>query len=114
MHELSIMQETLNLAIDMAKAQSAERIYHMTLHIGLLSGVVPEALRFAFDVVVKETIAEGATLDIQTIPIQCQCTYCNQPFEPQDSYIYECPSCHQLSHTLLKGRELKLISMEVS
>lgn len=114
MHELSIMEETLNLAIAMAETQAAQRIHQITLRIGVLSGVVPEALRFAFDVVVKGTIAEGATLAIENIPIQCHCTFCNQPFEPEEDYIYECPSCHQFSHTLLKGRELQITSMEVS
>lgn len=114
MHELSIMEETLNLAIVSARAQSAQRIHHLSLRIGLLSGVVPEALRFAFDVVTQGTIAEGATLEIEEVSILCHCTVCNQPFSPPDHYIYECPSCHQLSHTLLQGRELQLTSMEVS
>ncbi|MFZ9737971.1 MAG: hydrogenase maturation nickel metallochaperone HypA [Prochlorotrichaceae cyanobacterium] len=114
MHEISIMKETLDLAIATAQAHSAQRIDHLTLKIGLLSGVVPEALRFAFDVVVQGTIAEGATLEIELIPIQCHCTPCNQPFEPEDDYLYECPSCHQFSHRVLRGRELQLASLEVS
>jgi hydrogenase nickel incorporation protein HypA/HybF len=108
------MEETLNLAIVSAESQSAQRIHHLHLRIGLLSGVVPEALRFAFDVVIKGTIAEGATLGIEEVPILCHCTFCDHSFEPKDHYLYECPSCHQFSHTLLQGRELQLTSMEVS
>jgi len=114
MHELSIMEETLNLAIVSAEAQSAQRIHQINLRIGLLSGVVPEALRFAFDVVIQGTIAAEATLGIEEVPILCYCAFCDQPFAPEDHYLYECPSCHQFSHTLLQGRELQLTSVEVS
>jgi hydrogenase nickel incorporation protein HypA/HybF len=114
MHEMSIMKETLDLAIAAAVAQSAQRIHQLTLRVGQLSGVVPEALQFAFDVVTQGTLAEGATLTLEIVPIRCHCSACNLSFTPTDLYLYECPDCHQFSPHILQGRELQLDRVEVS
>ena len=71
MHEIGIMDHTLEIAITSAKEQNAIRISQITMNIGKLSGVIPNALEFAFDVLSKETIAENAILKINTIPIVC-------------------------------------------
>lgn len=114
MHELSIMEQTLDLALQSAQAQSAQRIHRLSLRVGALSGVVPDSLRFAFDVVVAETIAAQATLSIELVPVECWCDPCNQAFIPDDNYLYECPTCHQFSHHIIAGKELDLMSVEVS
>ncbi|HYG35135.1 MAG TPA: hydrogenase maturation nickel metallochaperone HypA, partial [Clostridia bacterium] len=64
MHELSIMDSALNLALDQARKAGAKRICGIRLRIGALSGVVPEALEFAFEALVTGTLAEGAKLSI--------------------------------------------------
>jgi hydrogenase nickel incorporation protein HypA/HybF len=113
MHEIGILENTLEIALKYAKTHQATQIHSMTLKIGTLSGVEPEALSFAFDVVVKETIAAQAKLNIQRIKALCYCSHCQAEFEPRD-WIYECPNCHQLSWQLLQGKELELASMEIS
>lgn len=113
MHELGIIQTTLDIAFDHAKRQGATRIHHLTLQIGQLSGVIPEALMFAFDVAVQGTIAEHAQLTINSIPAICYCPVCQDEFQPDD-WIYECPQCHHLCSEIRQGRELELASMEVS
>jgi hydrogenase nickel incorporation protein HypA/HybF len=113
MHEVSLLESTLELALSYAEQQNATQIHHFTLRVGQLSGVIPEALQFAFDIVVQGTIAETATLSIETIPAICYCSSCQQDFQPTD-WIYECPTCHQLSAELLQGRDLELVSLEVS
>ena len=81
MHEVSIMTEALRMAMDAAKSAGATRVLKLRLRIGTLSGVVPEALRFAFDVVVQGTMAEGATLEIETVRAACWCATCQAEFE---------------------------------
>ena len=71
MHEVSIMQNTLDIAISQAQQQGATKIDSLTLKIGKLSGVIPEALEFAFEVLIRDTIAEDAQLEIKTIPVKC-------------------------------------------
>ena len=58
MHEISIMQSTLELAEEQAREAGGNGIARIRLRIGLMSGVVPEALEFAFDVLKKGTMAE--------------------------------------------------------
>jgi hydrogenase nickel incorporation protein HypA/HybF len=113
MHEVSLLENTLELALSYAQQQGATQIHQLTLRVGQLSGVIPEALQFAFDIVAQGTIAEKAQLLIETIPAICYCQTCQQDFQPTD-WIYECPTCHQLCTELLQGRDLELVSLEVS
>ena len=59
MHEVGVMQSALEIALEQAGRQGASRIDCIALRVGPLSGVVPEALEFAFDVVARGTIAAG-------------------------------------------------------
>lgn len=113
MHEVSLMQAALSLALDCAKAEGASRIHYLELHIGMQSGVVPEALAFAFDIVSAGTPAEGAELRLEAIPTRCYCPHCRQEFQPPD-WVYECPLCHGISTDVRQGQDLKLASLEVS
>ena len=113
MHEVSIMTEALRMAMDAAKSAGATRVLKLRLRIGTLSGVVPEALRFAFDVVVKGTMAQGATLEIETVPAACWCATCQAEFECE-KFFNECPRCHDVSGELRRGRELEIADVETS
>jgi len=76
MHELSIMESALDLALDQAQKAGATRVHVVRLRIGTLSGVVPEALQFAFEALTPGTLAEGAALDIENIPAKFWCSAC--------------------------------------
>lgn len=113
MHEVSMMQNTLDIAIAQAKQNNAKKIDLLTMNIGKLSGVVPEALEFAFDVLIQGTMAENAHLEIKTIPVVCRCQKCGRDFQPE-AYIYQCPDCEQISSDVISGRELELDSLVIS
>ena len=113
MHEVSIMEQTLEIALNHAKQQGATQIHWLKRKVGALSGVIPEAFEFAFDVVAKGTMAETAIFEIDSISVRCYCHNCQVEFQPDD-YIYECPHCHQYSLDILQGKELELTSLEVS
>ncbi|MCL5996977.1 MAG: hydrogenase maturation nickel metallochaperone HypA [Chloroflexi bacterium] len=113
MHEISVMQSAMEIAVEHAKAQGAQQIHRVKMRVGALSGVVPDALEFAFDVVAQGTMAEGATLEIEHVPALCHCPNCGSEFEPKD-FFYECPQCGSLHVDLKQGRELDLAYLEVS
>lgn len=113
MHEISVMQSAMEIAVEHAKAQNAQQIHRVKMRVGALSGVVPDALEFAFDIVAQGTMAEGATLEIEHVPAVCRCTQCGSEFEPKD-FFYECPRCGSLHVDLKHGKELDLASLEVS
>jgi len=113
MHEVGVMQETLDIALRRAAEDGACRIHRLTMRIGPLSGVVPEALALAFEVVTQGTIAEGATLEVEDVPIICSCAACDLTFHAGDVFC-ECPRCARPSAEVRQGRELELASLEVS
>ncbi len=113
MHEVSLMEQTIEIALAQASKQGASQIHRMKMRIGEMSGVVPEALAFAFDVVTQGTIAAGAKLEIESVPVTCFCPNCEQEFHPPDIF-YECPECGEPRTKMLAGGEIELTSLEVS
>ena len=112
MHELSIMQSALSMALEQARLAGAERVLSLRLRVGALSGVVPDALDFAFEALTPGTAAEGATLAIEHVPARFWCGGCATEFEADDLFA-ECPACHQATGEVRAGRELELASMEI-
>lgn len=113
MHEVGLMLSALELAAAEARRQGASRIHRLTLRVGALAGVEPDALAFAFDVASAGTPAEGATFAVEGVPVVCYCSGCQSEFRPADA-VFRCPACGELSADVRRGRELELASLEVS
>ena len=111
MHEVAIMEEAVKLAVEAARSAGTRRVLRLQLRVGQLSGVVPEAMRFAFDIVCRDTIAAGAVLEIESVPITCWCANCNAEFFCE-GFLNECPRCFKLSREVRHGRELEIASVE--
>jgi len=107
------MQSTLDLALESAKAAAASEIVSLRLKIGVMSGVVPESLQFAFEALREGTIAAGARLDVELVPVTCWCETCQAEFEAKE-LVYVCPRCSAMSRQLRHGLELELASLEVN
>ena len=113
MHEVGLMQSVLDLAEDQARRAGASQIHEVRLRIGQLSGVVSEAMDAAFGILRQGTLASEASLTIETVSGACWCRGCNREFETSEQ-LCECPTCGALSAELRRGRELELISLEIS
>jgi hydrogenase nickel incorporation protein HypA/HybF len=113
MHELSIMESALNIALERAQAAGANRVHVIRLRIGALSGVVPEALEFAFAALAPGTAAEGGELKVEHVPARFWCRGCEREFQAEDNLYAECPTCHEPSTELRAGREMELASLEI-
>jgi len=114
MHEVGLMQNILDLALEKARAQGAQQINEIQVRVGAASGVAPESLNLAFEVVKKGTIAEKAQFRVESVPIVSYCPTCHQEFRPIDPLLYECPQCHQISPEIRQGKELELAALEIS
>lgn len=112
MHELSIMQSALNTALAKAKEAQGSRVCVIRLRVGEMSGVVADALEFAFEALTPGTAAEGAKLEIEHVPAQFFCARCNRDFVVQDHFP-ECPDCREPSREMRAGRELEIASLEI-
>jgi hydrogenase nickel incorporation protein HypA/HybF len=113
MHEFGIAETILEGAMSAARAHGASHIDAIRIRIGDLSGVVEEALQFAFESIASGTPAEGARLVIERAPVRCYCPRCDRAFDaaPLD---YGCPTCGEISGDVRGGRELDLLAIEVS
>jgi hydrogenase nickel incorporation protein HypA/HybF len=106
------MESALSVALERARQEQASRVLVIRLKIGALSGVVPEALQFAFEALTPGTAAEGATLAVDFVPARFWCTNCAREFE-SDDMLADCPLCQTPSGELRTGRELQVASLEI-
>ena len=109
MHELSIMQGVVELC---EQHSGGRPVLAVTLQIGALSGVVPDALEFCFEAVTKGSLLEGARLEIERIEATGYCNDCGI-VSRIDTYFDSCPSCGALSLTLRTGKEMRVKDLEV-
>jgi hydrogenase nickel incorporation protein HypA/HybF len=112
MHELSIALGLIELATEEASRQGAVRVSRLYLRLGSLSGVVPDALRFSFDLAAEGTPVEGARLEIEEIPVTVQCAACGAERTLATLDRIRCPLCDE-SAEVIRGRELEFAAMEV-
>ncbi|MCG2723084.1 MAG: hydrogenase maturation nickel metallochaperone HypA [Thermodesulfovibrionales bacterium] len=113
MHEVSIAQGMLDIVIENCRKQGCSGIESIKVKIGKASGVVPDALLFAFEAMKAGTLAEKATLIIDQVPISGFCNNCNSGFTVDDAYAISCPHCNSFSIRVDTGRELNVDEMEV-
>lgn len=113
MHEFGIAENILEAAREAARANEARRVDVVRVRVGALSGVVEEALRFAFDALADGTMAAGARLEIEPAPVRCYCETCDAEFVAAP-LNYVCPACGRASSDIRGGRELNMLSFEVS
>lgn len=113
MHEVGIMESLLRIAEEKAREANADRIDSIRMCIGEASGVVAEALEFAFEALSPGTMAEGAGFIAEIVKVKCLCEKCNLEFSPE-GIIYICPKCGEPAWKITQGKELYLQSMEVS
>ena len=104
MHEATLAENILKIAQDVAAENHAQKISAVGLKLGEMAGVEVDALKFSFDVIKKNTIAENAELKINRVPIQAQCNKCGKIFTVT-SYNFFCPECDGIL-ILQSGREL--------
>jgi hydrogenase nickel incorporation protein HypA/HybF len=105
MHELAITMNILELAEREARKHKAQRINKIKLKIGEFTGVVREALEFAFEVARQGTMAEQATLDIEIVPLRKKCPVCGK--ESGGGYDFFCADC-QTAVEIVSGREMQV------
>jgi hydrogenase nickel incorporation protein HypA/HybF len=112
MHELGVTENIVNIALTKAGEAQANKVTQIKLVVGELSGFAPDCIQFYFDLLSKDTIAQGAVLHFESVPAQLRCRDCSAIFQAQDT-LWACPKCQGRSVEISKGRELYIESMEV-
>ena len=111
MHEMSVAEGIMRIAVDAMNKNDCSTIKTIGLRLGEMSGVEIEALTFAFDVIKRDTPARDARLKIDRIPITAQCNRCLKTFRVE-RYNFLCPECDGVL-ILQTGRELQVEFVDV-
>ena len=109
MHELAITESVIEAIIDRIRDTKVTRVL---LEIGKLSGVVPDAVRFCFDIAADGTSLVGAVLDIIETPGRARCRECGARIEV-DGPIALC-HCGSANLEFISGTELRIKEVEVA
>ncbi|MCV6612762.1 MAG: hydrogenase maturation nickel metallochaperone HypA [Amphritea sp.] len=112
MHEMSIAEGIVQVLEEQATAQQYQRVKAVWLEIGPLAMIESDALQFCFDAVTRNTLAEGAVLNIIKLDGLAFCMQCLKEVSIQQRYD-SCPECgsHQLQIT--QGEEMRIKELEV-
>jgi len=114
MHEVSIALNLIEIITDQCIKSGCSRIESVNLRIGRASGIMPDALVFAFEAIKNESIAAAAVLNIEEVPVTGKCAVCDAVFIVEEEYVLACPVCNGSDFKITAGRELDIIDMEVS
>jgi len=107
MHEMALAESMLEIVEATARRHGATRVSEVRLEIGALSHVAVDALRFCFDAVTRGSMAQGATLTIESTPGEAWCMPCGgrvalaQVGEP-------CPRCGSYQLTVTRGEDMRV------
>ncbi len=111
MHEFSVMSQIVDNILEEGRKRDAKRIEQVDLEIGEYTMLGQEQMRFAFDILSKETMLQGAVLNITSRPgkVRCSCGYEGPLSASEDSPhrsipILECPKCGGAAK-IFEGRE---------
>ena len=112
MHELSITQSMLEVALEQAEKAEAKEIKKINVVIGAMTGIVEQCVQFYFKLLGKGTIAEEAALSFTRVSTTARCRKCGKHFEVEE-FAWVCPYCGVNDLEITAGKELFVESIEV-
>jgi hydrogenase nickel incorporation protein HypA/HybF len=112
MHEISIALSIIEIAEAKARERNSPSIQTIKIRLGEFTTVVKEALEFAFEAARIGTLAEGAQLEIETVPMVLRCALCGPVTEPARTVCLVCPTCG-LPLAIVAGEELQVEYIEI-
>jgi hydrogenase nickel incorporation protein HypA/HybF len=109
MHEFSVAAAIVDTAVRHA---AGRRVTAVHVRFGRLRQVVPDSLEFAFGIVIRETLCDGARLEWEEVPARLRCDACDREWEIELP-VFRCPGCGTGEVEVLSGSELEVESIDV-
>jgi hydrogenase nickel incorporation protein HypA/HybF len=114
MHEMGIAMQIIEIATaSIPNDMENVRVERVNLKVGKLAAVVPESLRFCFEIAAKDTPLSGAALHIDEIPVVAVCRECHTEWTINEP-AFRCKKCESGSIDIVSGRELDIESIEIA
>ena len=112
MHELSVCQALIEQVERVARENDASRVVSIVISVGPLSGVEPQLLEHAYPLAAAGTIAEHATLTVETVPVRVRCRACAAETVAEPNRIV-CGACDDWQVDVIAGDEMVLQRVEL-
>ncbi len=112
MHELSVTESILEISLRHAEKANAKRVTNLYLVVGQLASIVDDSVQFYWDIISKDTIADGAALNFRRLPATFACLDCNHKYSP-DSNGFSCPQCHSDRVKVISGDEFFMEAIDI-
>lgn len=112
MHEAAITDGLVRTLLREAQRHGVTTVKQVTIKVGQLKAIEPQALQFCFDMFSEGTIAEKAELVIEHLTPIARCKSCQVQFEVP-KFQFRCPDCGDTNLELIQGEELFIESFEV-
>ncbi len=113
MHELSVALSILDRAEEESGRRDGARVTAIHARIGRLSGVVSEALAFAFEMARRDSPFRDCRLVIEEVPVIVYCPACQAEGPVDSMQMLCCSKCGALSGEVVRGKELEVFAMEI-
>lgn len=113
MHELSVTQALLDLTLKHAQTAGAKKVTQLNIVLGQMSTIIDESVQFYWDIVAKDTPAQGAVLHFERVPATLHCFNCSAQFKLNGGDGFLCPHCQSAQVRVIRGDEFRLDSIEV-
>ena len=113
MHELSVTENILEIALRHAKSANAIKITDLYLVIGDLSSIIDDSVKFYWDIISKDTIAENSSLHFKRIHTTLNCRECNFEYQADKNALI-CPNCGGTNVSIISGNEFYLDSINIT
>ncbi len=112
MHELSVTENILDIALRHANENQAARVTDLYITIGRLASLVDDSIQFYWDIISADTICKGAQLHFNRIPARLLCLSCGHSFT-LDAELTPCPACGSVQVKVTAGEEFLLDSIAI-
>lgn len=112
MHELSVTQRILGIALETAEKADAKKINKIKIAVGEMTGYLPKYVQEYFNILSKDTIARDARLEFIKVKAAAMCTDCGKE-TPLDGFKFICSHCGSQNLKLTHGREFLVDSIDV-
>ena len=109
---MSIVNSIVSIAENAVRDKGVSSVNKINLEIGALAGIEPDALYFAWDIGVKNTILERAERVITWVNGEGYCPECENSFHV-DNYYDGCPNCENYLIDVRRGQEMRVVSLLV-
>ena len=112
MHELSIAMSIVEMAEEEAERHGGQ-VCAVHLKLGMLSGVVKEALLSSYEMASEDTPLAGSRLIVEELPIIVYCAQCKARRAVDSAQWMCCPECGTPASEIVQGKELEVVALEI-